>query len=91
MLVNVFHEECGFLHRPPEVPAALLAGLSPRLRDALRGLARGLSEKEIAAELRISPHTVHDYVKALHRHFGVQSRGELLALCLGQSPPGIAR
>ncbi|WP_437941919.1 response regulator transcription factor [Sorangium sp. So ce341] len=89
-LVNVFHEECGFLHRPPEVPAALLAGLAPRLRETLRGLARGLSEKEIAAELRISPHTVHDYAKALHRHFGVQSRGELLALCLGQTPPGTA-
>ncbi|WP_438030101.1 response regulator transcription factor [Sorangium sp. So ce233] len=89
-LVEVFHEECSFLHRPPEVPAALLAGLAPRLRETLRGLSRGLSEKEIAAELRISPHTVHDYVKALHRHFGVQSRGELLALCLGQGPSGAA-
>jgi hypothetical protein len=25
---------------------------------------------------------VHDYVKALYRHFGVQSRAELLALCV---------
>ncbi|AUX42777.1 uncharacterized protein SOCE26_042110 [Sorangium cellulosum] len=83
-LIDVVHAECAFLHRPPEVPAALLAGLSPRLRATLQGLARGLSEKEIAAELRISQHTVHDYVKTLHRHFGVQSRGELLAVCLGQ-------
>lgn len=82
-LIEVFHEECSFLHKPPEVPAAVLAGLSPRLRETLRGLARGLSEKQIAAELRISQHTVHDHVKALHRHFDVQSRGELLARCFG--------
>ncbi|MFP3938616.1 MAG: hypothetical protein ACLFVW_09785 [Phycisphaerae bacterium] len=29
----------------------------------------------------MSPHTVHDHVKRLHRHFGVSSRGELLAAC----------
>jgi DNA-binding CsgD family transcriptional regulator len=42
----------------------------------------------------LSRHTVHDYVKALHRHFGVSSRGELLAHCLmlaqepGDNPRG---
>ncbi|WP_437947912.1 LuxR C-terminal-related transcriptional regulator [Sorangium sp. So ce296] len=86
-LIDVVHAECDVLHRPPEVPAALLAGLPPRPRDTFRGLG----EEQIAAELRISQHTVHDDVKALHRRFGVQSRSELLALCLGQSPPGAAR
>jgi DNA-binding NarL/FixJ family response regulator len=51
----------------------------------LRGLSRGRSEKEVAAALRLSPHTVHDHVKALYRHFGVHSRSELLARCLGGS------
>jgi DNA-binding CsgD family transcriptional regulator len=30
----------------------------------------------------LSRHTVHEYVTALYRRLGVQSRGELLALCL---------
>jgi len=79
---TMIHRACGFLHEPAtELSPAALRGLSSRLRDTLRGLARGLSEKQLAVELRLSPHTVHDYVKALHRHFGVQSRGELLTRC----------
>jgi DNA-binding CsgD family transcriptional regulator len=82
-LIDLFHHECAFLHEPPsDVDPALLRGLAPRLCDTLRGLARGRSEKQLAADLGLSPHTVHEYVKALHRHFGVQSRSELLARCL---------
>ena len=54
-------------------------------RQTLMWLCRGASEKVIAAELGISRHTVHGYVKALHRFFGVSSRAELLALCLGDT------
>lgn len=86
-LVDVLHRACAFLHAPPERSPAILQGLSPRLRDTLRGLAGGRSEKQLAAELKLSPHTVHDYVKALYRHFGVQSRSELLARYLGTSTP----
>lgn len=79
---TMIHRACGFLHVPAsELSPAALRGRSSRLRDTLRGLARGLSEKQLAAELRLSPHTVHDYVKALHHHFVVQSRGELLRRC----------
>jgi DNA-binding CsgD family transcriptional regulator len=81
-LLDVFHAECAWLHDPPGLPPALLRGLSPRLAETLRRLARGQSEKEIAWDLGISPHTVHEYAKALHRHFGVRSRGELLALAV---------
>lgn len=62
-------------------PAPSVLRLAPRLRDTLAGLVRGESEKEIARRLRISPHTVHEHVKRLHRNFGVSSRGELLAHC----------
>ncbi|HTO96771.1 MAG TPA: LuxR C-terminal-related transcriptional regulator, partial [Myxococcales bacterium] len=44
---------------------------------------RGRSEKQVAAQLGLSLHTVHDYVKGLHRRLGVQSRGELLAATSG--------
>lgn len=85
-LVDIFHQECSFLHEPrTTVEPALLRGLPPRLQDTLRGLANGRSEKQIAADLGLSPHTVHEYVKALHRHFGVQSRSELLALCISST------
>jgi DNA-binding NarL/FixJ family response regulator len=42
-------------------------------------LQTGQSEKQIAADLEVSPHTVHDYVKALYRIHGVSSRSELMA------------
>lgn len=79
-LVEEVYRACPFLHEPSPGPSPqTLQGLSPRLRDTLRGLTRGLSEKQLAADLGLSPHTLHDYVKALYRHFGVQSRSELLA------------
>jgi len=53
--------------------------LSPRLKQTLNLLLTGDSEKQIARRLSLSQHTVHVYVKALHRGFGVSSRGELLA------------
>ncbi|MET0386852.1 MAG: helix-turn-helix transcriptional regulator [Polyangiales bacterium] len=53
--------------------------LTPRQREVLAHLVAGASEKEIADRLRLSTHTTHDHVKALHRAFGARSRGELLA------------
>lgn len=61
-------------------------GLPPRLREVLIRLMQGDSEKQIAARLALSPHTVHDYVKRLHARFRVQSRGELLARCRNYGP-----
>lgn len=62
--------------------ASIRAGLSPRQRDTLDCLLEGMSEKEVAKRLGVSPHTVHVYVKALHRAFAVRSRAELLTRCL---------
>jgi DNA-binding CsgD family transcriptional regulator len=62
-------------------PEAAPAGraMSPRMRQVLALLSAGASEKEVAAALALSTHTVHDYVKQLHRAFGARSRSELLA------------
>jgi DNA-binding CsgD family transcriptional regulator len=65
---------------PPASPAARRALLAPRLRPVLDGLLAGRSEKEVAAACELSPHTVHEYVKAIYRRMGVNSRAELLAL-----------
>jgi DNA-binding CsgD family transcriptional regulator len=81
-IVEVFHEEAGAFLRPPPPVASDLA---PRLRATLDALAAGLSEKQAAARLGISAHTVHEYTKDLYRRFGVSSRAELLARHLGRS------
>ncbi len=87
-LVGAFHAGCPWLHQLPEEPKAgapePLAALPARLRQVLALLAAGLSEKQAAAELGLSGHTVHDYVKALHKRLGVASRGELLARALAR-------
>lgn len=62
-------------------------GLTPRQKDTLDCLLDGDSEKQVAYRLGVSPTTVHEYVVALYRHFGVQSRGELLARFVGRARP----
>ena len=56
--------------------------LSPRLQQTLRLLLNGDSEKQVARRMDLSQHTVHVYVKALYRRFGVSTRAELLAMHL---------
>jgi DNA-binding CsgD family transcriptional regulator len=56
-----------------------LMALSPRQRQTLKCLLAGASEKQIAERLGIRQPTVHEYVTAIYRHFGVHSRAELLA------------
>jgi DNA-binding CsgD family transcriptional regulator len=58
------------------------SNLPPRWRQTLDCLLDGDSEKQAAARLGISRQTAHQYVKGLYGHFGVSSRGELLALFL---------
>jgi len=55
------------------------AALPPRVRQVLKCLLEGDSDKQVAARLRLSRHTVNEYADRIFRHFGVQSRPELLA------------
>jgi len=59
------------------------AQLTRREEEVLVELALGKSVREIAIELKRSPHTVHDHVKSLHRKLRASSRGELIARALG--------
>jgi DNA-binding CsgD family transcriptional regulator len=59
------------------IPATL--HLSPRERQTLLLMLGGLSEKQMAARLGITKHTLHVYVKSLYRLYGAESRGELMA------------
>jgi DNA-binding CsgD family transcriptional regulator len=77
LLVELLHEELA--HDWARVERDEGARLTPRQRQVLAQLMAGASEKELAFELNVSPHTVHEHVKAIHRAFGARSRGELLA------------
>lgn len=54
-------------------------GLSPRERDVVRAIARGLSTPDIASQLCLSAHTVRFYIKSVFEKVGVSTRGELVA------------
>lgn len=65
------------LATPPGADA--VSQLSPRQRETLDILLCGHSEKQIAAKLSRSVHTVHTHVKAIYRAFDVSTRAELLS------------
>jgi DNA-binding CsgD family transcriptional regulator len=56
-----------------------VAALPPRLKRVLFRLLTGDSEKEIANQLSLSRHTVHEYVKVIYARLDVSSRSELMA------------
>jgi DNA-binding CsgD family transcriptional regulator len=61
-------------------------GLSKRLRETLSHLLEGKPEKQIAADMNISPRTVHEYTASIYEHFHVASRPELLAYFVRREP-----
>lgn len=89
VLMELFADEVPRLVRPRVHPmiADARRALSPREAQTLERLCRGESEKQVATTLGISRNTVHVYVKALYRHFGVGSRSELLARFIGEGAP----
>jgi pimeloyl-ACP methyl ester carboxylesterase/DNA-binding CsgD family transcriptional regulator len=63
--------------RPAGEPAAVL--LSRREREVLRLVANGLSDREIAEQLIVSPHTVHRHVANIRHKLGRGSRTAAVA------------
>jgi DNA-binding CsgD family transcriptional regulator len=70
--------------RPADVvPLVIRAyGLSEREQEVTHLVLRGLSTKEVARRLDLSPLTVQHYLKVVFERIGVRSRGELAAQVL---------
>lgn len=64
----------------PAISDERLADVTQRERDVLSGVARGLSNQEIAAELYLSPATVRTYVSRLTTKLDARSRAELVVI-----------
>ncbi len=62
---------------------ALAHGLTPREREVLGEIARGLDSQAVAERLYLSEHTVHDHVKSVLAKTGTASRQALLSRIAG--------
>lgn len=63
-----------YLTRPTSHQRRAAPALTDRERDVLDGVCRGLSNKDIAADLYIGAATVKSYVSRLLERFGTESR-----------------
>lgn len=59
-------------------PAVAMAA-SPRQREIMHLVSVGMSDKEIAARLRLSPHTVRTHLHRLYAQHGLHNRAEAAA------------
>jgi DNA-binding NarL/FixJ family response regulator len=80
-----------FQPAPPSGPAEGAPALTPREREVLQLIAKGLSYQRIADALVMSPHTVTTHIKQIYRKLEVNSRGEAVfeAQQLGLLPPAL--
>ncbi|GAA6189626.1 LuxR C-terminal-related transcriptional regulator [Litorivita sp. NS0012-18] len=63
----------------PLARAEAAQSLTPRERDVISGLSRGLTSKEIARELGLSPRSIEDVRARLLKKFEVRNASALLA------------
>ncbi|GLZ29111.1 helix-turn-helix transcriptional regulator [Lentzea sp. NBRC 105346] len=61
-------------------PATGWESLTPTERDVVELVAEGLTNRQVAARMFVSPHTVHAHLGRVFRKLGVSSRVELTGL-----------
>lgn len=87
-LVSILHEvHSGKSHIPPAIAARLAERMSteeltPREHDVLEQIVRGLSNKEIASQLRVSEATVKTHINNLLAKLGVSDRTQAATMAI---------
>lgn len=70
------------MHKPQERFEDNAANLTTREKEVVNELLKGLTYKEIAIALGISPTTVNDHLKNVYFKMGVRTKSELIARVL---------
>jgi LuxR family transcriptional regulator, quorum-sensing system regulator CciR len=73
-----------------DVAAPCRSTLTPRQRDCVVLVARGKSDRQIAAILGISNQTVHKHVESAKQRYAVATRTELVVRALFMSQVSLA-
>jgi DNA-binding NarL/FixJ family response regulator len=71
----------------PMSPRAEVSMLSKREQEVVRGVADGLSNREIAKNLGLTEHTVKNYLFRIFDKLGVSSRVEVVLYAFGLTTP----
>jgi DNA-binding CsgD family transcriptional regulator len=71
---------------PAEPSAGPLDALTPAERTVADKVAEGLTSRQIAAELFLSPRTVDAHLARIYRKLGINTRARLAALVIDQRP-----
>jgi len=69
-------------HHPPDRDTTLMDKLSPRERELLSLLAKGITNTEIAARLFLSEGTVRNYLSSVFNKLGVTDRTQAAILAI---------
>jgi DNA-binding CsgD family transcriptional regulator len=81
------HEARVLSARRPSTQAVTMSA-SPRQREIMRLVAAGMSDKEIAARLHVSPYTVRTHLQRLYASHGLHNRAEAAATwMIGRQSP----
>ncbi|MBB4000044.1 helix-turn-helix transcriptional regulator [Aureimonas pseudogalii] len=85
-------EKLASLRQPQDAapPSSDLGDLSEREREVLGLICQGLGDKEMAAALHLSPHTVRNHVASLYRKIGVTRRSAAIVWARERSFPARA-
>lgn len=62
--------------QPAAAPAPDEPALTDKEEQVLRLIGSGLSIKQAAEQLHLSPHTVHSHIKSIYSKLGIRSRAE---------------
>jgi DNA-binding CsgD family transcriptional regulator len=83
-VAKLIAEELQWLHNTRRLDVRDLVGqpLPPQLAALLRHLLSDKSAKQIAAEMKLSVHTIRDHTKRLYARLGIDSRERLMATLL---------